>query len=66
MRGTCVVDKRRHSGPDQAFFRFAIVVARFNELFTKQLLEGALAAFRRHGVAEGDVDVAWVPGPKSP
>ncbi|CAA9256740.1 MAG: 6,7-dimethyl-8-ribityllumazine synthase [uncultured Chloroflexi bacterium] len=42
--------------------RFAIVVARFNELFTKQLLDGALAAFRRHGVAEADVDVAWVPG----
>ncbi len=42
--------------------RFAVVVARFNELFTKQLLEGALAAFRRHGVAEDAVDVVWVPG----
>jgi 6,7-dimethyl-8-ribityllumazine synthase len=42
--------------------RFAVVVARFNEFFTKQLLEGALAAFRRHGVAEERVDVAWVPG----
>lgn len=42
--------------------RFAIVVARFNELFTKQLLDGALAAFRRHGVAGEQVDVAWVPG----
>ncbi len=42
--------------------RFAIVVARFNELFTKQLLDGALAAFRRHGVTEEGVDVAWVPG----
>lgn len=42
--------------------RFAVVVARFNELFTKQLLEGALAGFRRHGVAGGAVDVAWVPG----
>jgi 6,7-dimethyl-8-ribityllumazine synthase len=42
--------------------RFAVVVARFNELFTKQLLEGALDAFRRHGVADENVDVAWVPG----
>jgi 6,7-dimethyl-8-ribityllumazine synthase len=42
--------------------RFAVVVARFNETFTKQLLDGALAGFRRHGVAEERVDVAWVPG----
>jgi 6,7-dimethyl-8-ribityllumazine synthase len=42
--------------------RFAIVVARFNELFTKPLLDGALASFRRHGVSEAAVDVAWVPG----
>jgi 6,7-dimethyl-8-ribityllumazine synthase len=42
--------------------RFAVVVARFNELFTKPLLDGALAAFRRHGVVEEAVDVAWVPG----
>jgi 6,7-dimethyl-8-ribityllumazine synthase len=42
--------------------RFAVVVARFNELFTQQLLDGALAAFRRHGVPEDSVDVAWVPG----
>lgn len=42
--------------------RFAIVVARFNELYTKQLLDGAQAAFRRHGVADADVEVAWVPG----
>jgi 6,7-dimethyl-8-ribityllumazine synthase len=42
--------------------RFAIVVSRFNDFFTRQLLEGALDAFRRHGVEEGDVDVAWVPG----
>ncbi len=42
--------------------RFAIVVSRFNELVTKQLLDGALSAFERHGAAEGAVDVAWVPG----
>ena len=42
--------------------RHAIVVARFNEFFTKELLSGALAAFRRHGIAETAIDVAWVPG----
>jgi len=42
--------------------RIGIVVARFNEFITKELLAGALLALRRHGVAEGDVDVAWVPG----
>ena len=42
--------------------RFAIVVARFNELIGKQLLAGALDTLRRHGVAESDIAVAWVPG----
>jgi 6,7-dimethyl-8-ribityllumazine synthase len=41
--------------------RFAIVVSRFNSFITERLLEGALDAFRRHGV-EGGVDIAWVPG----
>ena len=42
--------------------RFAIAVARFNEIITAQLLEGARDAFRRHGVSEEDVDVVWTPG----
>lgn len=42
--------------------RVAIVVSRFNEFFTKQLLEGALAALRECSVADPDLDVAWVPG----
>ncbi len=42
--------------------RFAVVAARFNELVTRKLLEGALAALRAGGVADEDVDVAWVPG----
>ncbi len=42
--------------------RVAIVVSRFNEFITRQLLEGALDGLRRHGVAAEDVDVAWVPG----
>lgn len=42
--------------------RFAIVVARFNEAITSRLLTGAQDCLTRHGVAEADVDVAWVPG----
>lgn len=41
---------------------FAIVVSRFNELVTRQLLNGALDTFRRHGVAEDRLTVVWVPG----
>ncbi len=42
--------------------RFGIVVGRFNEFITNRLLAGAMDALTRHGVAEEDVDVAWVPG----
>jgi 6,7-dimethyl-8-ribityllumazine synthase len=37
-------------------------VSRFNENITGKLLEGALDALVRHGVAFDDVDVFWVPG----
>jgi 6,7-dimethyl-8-ribityllumazine synthase len=42
--------------------RFAIAVSRFNHPVTEKLLDGALAAFRRHGVADDDLEVAWTPG----
>ncbi|KAK4729494.1 hypothetical protein R3W88_022482 [Solanum pinnatisectum] len=42
--------------------RFAIVVARFNDLITKKLLEGALNTFKSYSVREEDIDVVWVPG----
>ncbi|KAL6344144.1 hypothetical protein AAG906_031858 [Vitis piasezkii] len=42
--------------------RFAVVVARFNEIVTKLLLEGALETFKRYSVKEEDIDVVWVPG----
>jgi 6,7-dimethyl-8-ribityllumazine synthase len=42
--------------------RFAVVASRFNDLITRRLLDGALDAFRRHGVDDASVDVAWVPG----
>jgi len=40
----------------------AIVVSRYNESITKNLLSGALETLAEHGVADQRVDVAWVPG----
>jgi 6,7-dimethyl-8-ribityllumazine synthase len=42
--------------------RVAVAVSRFNEVVTGPLLDGALAALRRHGLNDQDIDVAWVPG----
>lgn len=41
---------------------FGIVVSRFNEFFSKKLLDGALDCLLRHGAEESKVTVAWVPG----
>ena len=40
----------------------AVVVSRFNEIITRQLLDGALDTLARHEVADSDITVAWVPG----
>ncbi|CDQ42025.1 MULTISPECIES: 6,7-dimethyl-8-ribityllumazine synthase [Virgibacillus] len=42
--------------------RIGIVVSRFNDFITSKLLEGAKDALTRHGIAEQDITVAWVPG----
>jgi len=42
--------------------RFAVIVSRTNALITERLCDGALDALYRHGVAEKDVDVIYVPG----
>ena len=42
--------------------RFGLVVGRFIEFITNRLLSGALDALKRHGVAEEDMEIAWVPG----
>ncbi|HEU4382988.1 MAG TPA: 6,7-dimethyl-8-ribityllumazine synthase [Anaeromyxobacteraceae bacterium] len=39
-----------------------LVVSRFNSLVTEQLLQGALDALRRHGVAEEAIEVFRCPG----
>lgn len=40
----------------------AIVVARFNDLITRRLLEGAVDTLKRHGVADEQLTVVHVPG----
>ena len=42
--------------------KIGVVVSRFNEFITGKLLAGAEDALSRHGVKEGDIDVAWTPG----
>ncbi len=42
--------------------RFAVIASRFNEFITSKLLDGAMDALRRHGVAEANVEVVWTPG----
>lgn len=42
--------------------KVGIVVARFNEFINGKLLSGAEDALIRHGVAQEDIDIAWVPG----
>lgn len=42
--------------------KIALVVSRFNDLITKELLSGAEDCFIRHGGEKDSLDVAWVPG----
>ncbi|MFJ8063938.1 6,7-dimethyl-8-ribityllumazine synthase [Psychrobacillus sp. NPDC096426] len=42
--------------------KIGVVVGRFNEFINGKLLDGAMDGLKRHGVAEENVDVAWVPG----
>lgn len=51
-----------HGEPRGASLRVGIAVARFNEVVTERLLEGALATLRQHGVRDEHVTVLWVPG----
>jgi 6,7-dimethyl-8-ribityllumazine synthase len=42
--------------------RVAVFCARFNDLVTCRLLDGARRGLAAAGVADADVDIAWVPG----
>jgi 6,7-dimethyl-8-ribityllumazine synthase len=41
---------------------YAIVVSRFNEFVTSKLLAGAIDCLQRHGAADQQISVFWVPG----
>ncbi|MBI3561908.1 MAG: 6,7-dimethyl-8-ribityllumazine synthase [Gammaproteobacteria bacterium] len=42
--------------------KFVLVVGRFNSFITQSLLDGAVDTLRRHGSAEAELEVVWVPG----
>lgn len=42
--------------------KIAIVVGRFNDFVTRNLLAAAMGTLKAHGVEEENVDVAWLPG----
>ena len=45
-----------------AGLKVGIVISRFNDFLTRQLLAGALDCLKRHGMDEADITVVWVPG----
>ena len=49
-------------GLDGTGLRVAVVAARFNNVITKNLMEGALGTLSEYGVRDGDISTAWVPG----
>ncbi len=42
--------------------KYAIVVSRFNDFITSKLVEGAIDCLQRHGAADDQIRVVWVPG----
>ena len=47
---------------DATGHRYCVVAARFNELYVKRLVDGALSVLRGRGAAAADLEVVWVPG----
>ncbi len=42
--------------------KIGIVISRFNENVTRNLLEGAIRALKQHQIADENITVIWVPG----
>ncbi len=55
---TKVISAKLEAGP----YRFALVVARFNEFITSKLVDGAVDALVRHGADRENITQVWVPG----
>lgn len=54
---------RVHEGSlDGTGLRIALVASRFNEVVVRPLVDGATSCLLRHGVADDDLELAWVPG----
>lgn len=51
-----------YAGQPRPVGRIAILVARYNQVVTAKLLDGALACCGEAGIAADQVDVIWVPG----
>lgn len=47
---------------DAKGLKIGIVISRYNDFLTKQLLQGAIDCLVRHGADEKDISVVWVPG----
>lgn len=47
---------------DARGLKFGIVASRFNDLVASKLVEGAIDALIRHGAADDDIEIVWVPG----
>ena len=50
------------SSEDASGLRFAVVVARFNQMISARLLDGCTETLAAQGAAPDDIDVVWVPG----
>lgn len=42
--------------------QFGIVISRFNELVSREMLAGAVDTLLRHGVKDNEITTVWVPG----
>ena len=51
--------KGNFSGKDK---KITIVISRFNELVSKQLLSGCVDTLEKSGVRSSDITVVWAPG----
>jgi 6,7-dimethyl-8-ribityllumazine synthase len=56
------VSDPRHGAQQIQQRRFAIVAARYNEVITTRLVEGAMDGLSAAGYGGDDVDLTWVPG----
>lgn len=54
---------RVHEGSlDGTGLRVAVVASRFNDTIVQRLVDGAASCLTKHGVADDDIDLYWVPG----